>query len=162
MNRKCLILKDMQGSLCGYLLQEDGKIDLKRRAEAVQGGTLVCIDVQGRTCRLSLEEGTEEMQWADEGEELKLVYGVTGGGLMFVSGEDARRAYDANRETENRGIQSVRIVVQEVRKRQNEPPPGEWAAVQNRMMEIRWPPPPCLQGARYSGGRWQMVVNAEC
>lgn len=155
MKRKCLILKDAQGGLCGYLIQEDGRIVLNRRSGVDRSGMLVCFDSLGGVRRLPMEERTQEMQWTDEGRILEMVYGETGGELIFSSGEDAKRAYlSSGRETENTRAQGVRAVPEEENV-QNEPPP-EAKTAQRREQETRWPPPPCMVGARYSGGVWRI------
>lgn len=155
MRRKCLILKDAQGGLCGYLMQEDGRIVLNRRSGDDRDGTLVCIDSYGRAHRLPMEGQTQEMQWTDEGRALEMVYGEAGGELLFVSGEDAKRAYLSGRESGNVCAQGVRDAPEEESMRK-EPLQGEEAAAQSRAQEARWPPPPCMMGARYCGGVWRI------
>lgn len=145
MNRNCLILRDAQGGLWGYVMQEDGRIALHKRSGCTDGGTLVCIGAQGCVRRMAMEEGAQEMHWPDEGARLEAAYGTTGGELLFFSGEEARRAYETNSEAQSQGAQE-----------QNRAPLSGEAAVPNVRQDARWPPPPCLQGARYCGGVWRI------
>lgn len=155
MKAKCLILKDSQGCLGGYFLQEESKLVFKSRKGKMDGCQIICVDDSGRRHILTVKDEWNEIPFSETDAQIEAVYGLKENELIWTSGEAAKRAYEAD--------QAVRREQTDADARQTmaDAPTGglpEREIERNpkqAISQLRWPPPPCMPGARYEQGLWR-------
>lgn len=155
MKAKCLILKDSQGCLVGYFLQEESKLVFKSRKGKMDGCQMVCVDDSGRRHILTLKDEWGEIPFLEPDVQIEAAYGLKGNELIWASGEAAKRAYEADQAARREQANA------DVRQTMADAPTDslpEREAAENPLQafsQMRWPPPPCMPGARYEQGRWR-------
>lgn len=153
MKRKCMILKDQAGALCGCLIQEADRLICSCRGQLDGDGELVCIGLSGRERTLTVNLRKEETVWPQDGEEVEMAYITKDGELVCATGEHAALRFRTGKPAriDERKKLLPGEQVQPGMGRQSSAQTEDWCMGS----EARWPPPPCMLGARYHCGRWR-------
>lgn len=159
--KESYVLKRRSGEIGGYIMARNGQL----RARLPQGeGTvrIAAVYEDGiRTFEGKLD-GLESV-YPGSGKHLLGAYVCMGEKLLMDTGETARAAFEeAERQRAHaRKPGSTRKSAQEENRRTE----MRREAVQVENMETgaterRWPPPPCMPGAKYVNGAWRISQTA--
>lgn len=158
------VLRNGNGALAGYLMQERGEIRLRAQDIPEGGAVMVLMGRDGERRELRLSATGAEQRWPDPSIRLFAAYAVQGGKILFCTGSEARAAglqsLAAAKRQSTPAPQATREEGPPEAARGNEPPcPGEDGRL--AWPQRRWPPPPCCPDARYEGGSWRLPVREE-
>lgn len=155
MKAKCLILKDPRGCLGGYFLQEESKLVFKSRQGKLDGCQMVCVDDSGRRHTLTVKDEWDEIPFLEPDTQIEAVYALKGNELIWVSGEAAKRAYEADQAAHREKADADARQAMEDAPADSLPERETAENPTQAISQMRWPPPPCMPGARYEQGRWR-------
>lgn len=186
---KSFVLKRPGGALAGYLMTNRTSLQLRVSGIPVAGGELTLMDGQGTLSRRHMKSTEQEQTLEGTGGEITSAYAIGGGRVIFATDAQAMQAAErilAERmrmAAEEDGRRKAPPVRQDARDRtdsagqpgaehpaQDSGPGGEQRDADARkaegrrlcegLMQRRWPPPPCLTGVRYVGGRWVTATES--
>lgn len=147
--KESYVLKRRNGEACGYIMARDKEVRVRLPNEKGTAKMAVIYADQTQTLEGMLD-GLERTYPA-AGSRLLGAYVCSGGRLLMDTGEAARRAFERAEEA-CQSAQSPEGKRKDAR-RQTEGNTIEAA-------ERRWPPPPCMPGARYVNGAWKVSQGA--
>lgn len=150
-----LLLKDEAGRMTGYVQLCAGTLRCRVTAGAAERAELLVgyADGGAQTCDLAADSG--EQTWPAASGALRSACVLSGGHVLCATDETARAAgWKALLDRRPRKPREA----QETPKAHDEQENGA-CVIQKPAEEVtfpqrRWPPPPCLSGARYDGGAW--------
>ncbi len=177
---KSFVMKRPDGSLAGYLIQEsDGRACFRAHALPEEGARLTLVFRNGTQASRAVS-GEREAAWIERSGDVEAAFVAREGKLLMSTGERGRKAYEAalerdearRRSTERREREAaVRKLADVQEKAADEAPDQEPERTEpafceekkvpqtapnvDALPERRWPPPPCMPGARYEEGRWR-------
>lgn len=177
---KSFVMKRPDGSLAGYLIQEsDGRTCFRAHALPEEGARLTLVLRNGTQASRAVS-GEREAAWTERGGDVEAAFVSREGKLLMSTGERGRKAYEAALERDEARRRAAKrreeaaaarkpADVQE--KAEDEAPGQEPDRMETALCEAgstpqtdpnadalprrRWPPPPCMPGARYEEGRWR-------
>ena len=156
--KESYVLKRRNGEACGYVMARDKEVRVRLPNEKRTAKMAVIYADQTQTLEGMLD-GLERTYPA-AGSRLLGAYVCSGGRLLMDTGEAARRAFERAEEA----CQSAQRTDGERKDAR-----GEDARTHARRQtegdtieaaERRWPPPPCMPGARYANGAWKVSQGA--
>lgn len=155
---KSFVMKRPDGALAGYLMQGDGEIRFRANALPDVGAALTLVFAGGAQERREAR-GEREMVWPDQGKDVEAAYVAGGETLLMCTGEQGRRAFHAAQAREKARRQEKTQAGRQAPPETAQEPEAAGSGAQREakyaMPERRWPPPPCLPGARYRQGGWR-------
>ena len=151
------LLKDKDGRVRGYLLRTGEEICC-RLSVTYRDAELFVYEQQNGVCfHLTASDGEQRFLYRNVEIRCAVVFSL---GQMVLASDwvyadalpqtGAAEKKEKEKEEEKEKKQSS-LVLSENKplKGEEEQPPRLWP-------QRRWPPPPCLMGARYHGGQWRM------
>lgn len=182
---RSFVLKRPDGALAGYLMVQRDSMRLRASGIPAAGGELTLTDEHGRESRRRLCATEKEQALHGTGGEVVSAYALGGGRVLLATDAGAllaaRRALakqqaeqeDAGgRRTGRRPQPETAPLPGDARKAHEqlaldaaaELPRKCAGGAERRWADAlamrRWPPPPCVMGARYAGGRWTAATPA--
>lgn len=180
---RSFVLRQPGGALAGYMIANRDALQLRASGIPAAGGELTLVDAQGTETRRSLHSTEQEQTLGGTGGEIAAVYAIGGGRVLFASDAQALRTAErilSDRErnpTQAGGAQRKQPAQEDAQSRQfsaaqhsgGQPGQERSGSVLKQeggqrdempAQQRRWPPPPCLTGARYEGGRWVTAKRA--
>lgn len=179
---RSFVLRQPGGALAGYMIANRDALQLRASGIPATGGELTLVDTQGMETRRSLHSTEQEQTLGGTGGEITAVYAIGGGRVLFASDVQALRTAESALAGRVRNLVQVDRAQRKRPAQEDAQYPGVSAAEnsggrsgQKRSESIlkeesrrrgemleqrRWPPPPCLMGARYVGGRWVTAKRA--
>ena len=155
-----LLLRDEAGRMTGYVQLCAGTLRCRVTAGAAERMELLVgyVDGGAQTCDFAVDGG--EQTWPAASGALRGACVLSGGRVLCATDDAARAA--GRKALLDRQPRKPRDT-QEPPKAHNEQEKGA-RAVRKPSEEVllpqrRWPPPPCLAGARYDGGAW--IIRGE-
>ena len=156
--KESYVLKRRNGEACGYVMARDKEVRVRLPNENGTAKMAVIYADQTQTLEGMLDG--MERAYPAAGSRLLGAYVCSGGRLLMDTGEAARRAFERAEEAcqpaqrpEGEGQDACGEDARAHTRRQNEENTIEAA-------ERRWPPPPCMPGARYVNGAWRINQEA--
>lgn len=154
--KESYVLKRRNGEACGYVMAMDKEVRVRLPNEKGTAKMAVIYADQTQTLEGMLD-GLERT-YPVAGSRLLGAYVCSDGRLLMDTGEAARRAFERAEEARQFAQRPERKDargedVQTHARRQTEENTIEAA-------ERRWPPPPCMPGARYVNGAWKVSQGA--
>lgn len=148
------VLKEKNGAVRGYVMARNGRVRVRLPVGEGTARVFLLYDDGSRSFERKLD-GTET-EHAKEGRLLG-AYVCAEGKLLMETGEAARSAF----EQAQRRILPARTTRKEERRRETENQ-REWKreSIKTETAERRWPPPPCMPGAKYVNGAWRISEEA--
>ena len=180
---RSFVLKRPDGALAGYLMVQRDSLRLRASGIPAEGGELTLTDERGREDRRRLCATDKEQTLHGTGGEVVSAYVLGGGRVLLATDakallaaqralamQQAERENAGNRVPGGRARQETAPLSGDARKAHEqpapdaaaEPPPQRADGAERRWADAlamrRWPPPPCVMGARYAGERWTAVT----
>ena len=151
--KESYVLKRRNGEACGYVMARDKEVRVRLPNEKGTAKMAVIYVDQTQTIEGMLD-GLERTYPA-AGSRLLGAYVCSGGRLLMDTGEAARRAFERAEEVRQSAQrpEGKRKDAWTHARRQTE---GDTIGAAER----RWPPPPCMPGARYVNGAWKVSQGA--
>ena len=156
--KESYVLKRRNGEARGYVMARDGEVRVRLPNE--EGTAKIAVIYADQTQMLEGMLDGLERTYPAAGSRLMGAYVCSGGRLLMDTGEAARRAFERAEEAcqpaqrpEGEGQDACGEDARAHTRRQNEENTIEAA-------ERRWPPPPCMPGARYVNGAWRINQEA--
>ena len=156
--KESYVLKRRNGEARGYVMARDGEVRVRLPNE--EGTAKIAVIYADQTQMLEGMLDGLERTYPAAGSRLMGAYVCSGGRLLMDTGEAARRAFERAEEAcqpaqrpEGEGQDACGEDARAHTRRQNEENTIEAA-------ERRWPPPPCMPGARYVNGAWKVSQGA--
>ena len=156
--KESYVLKRRNGEARGYVMARDGEVRVRLPNE--EGTAKIAVIYADQTQMLEGMLDGLERAYPAAGSRLMGAYVCSGGRLLMDTGEAARRAFERAEEAyqpaqrpEGEGQDAHGEDARAHARRQNEENAIEAA-------ERRWPPPPCMPGARYVNGAWKVSQGA--
>lgn len=156
--KESYVLKRRNGEARGYVMARDGEVRVRLPNE--EGTAKIAVIYADQTQMLEGMLDGLERTYPAAGSRLMGAYVCSGGRLLMDTGEAARRAFERAEEAcqpaqrpEGEGQDARGEDARAHTRRQNEENTIEAA-------ERRWPPPPCMPGARYVNGAWRINQEA--
>lgn len=146
------VFKTKNGAACGYIIARGKKLCI-RLTENMKNVCLTVLDEDGEQT-FDGNFGTEETEKTGRGKKLFGAYGVSDGQLVMDTGETARKAFEKRRLAAD--CEKKKPVLQPADSMKSEP---ERQTRKTEKSERRWPPPPCIPGAKYEKGMWIMETE---
>lgn len=179
---RSFVLRQPGGALAGYMIANRDALQLRASGIPATGGELMLVDAQGAQSRRSLRSTEREQALGGTGGEIAAVYAIGGGRVIFASdakalrmaecalaerkknpvqADGARRKQPAQEEEQCRRPSAAEHSGGRAGQGRSESALKEEGRRRDEMLaQRRWPPPPCLTGARYVGGRWMTATRA--
>ena len=172
--KESYVLKRRNGEACGYVMARDKEVRVRLPNEKRTAKMAVIYADQTQTLEGMLDglertypaagtifsAGFKAVPMTDKLNRLLGAYVCSGGRLLMDTGEAARRAFERAEEAcqsaqrpEGKRKDARGEDVRTHARRQTEGDTIEAA-------ECRWPPPPCMPGARYVNGAWKVSQGA--
>ena len=151
--KESYVLKRRNGEARGYVMARDGEVRVRLPNE--EGTAKIAVIYADQTQTLEGMLDGLERTYPAAGSRLMGAYVCSGGRLLMDTGEAARRAFERAEEA-----------CQSAQRPEGE---GKDAGTHARCQteenaieaaERRWPPPPCMPGARYVNGAWRINQEA--
>lgn len=156
--KESYVLKRRNGEARGYVMARDGEVRVRLPNE--EGTAKIAVIYADQTQMLEGMLDGLERTYPAAGSRLMGAYVCSGGRLLMDTGEAARRAFERAEEAcqsaqrpEGEGQDARGEDARAHTRRQNEENAIE-------ATERRWPPPPCMPGARYVNGAWRINQEA--
>ena len=156
--KESYVLKRRNGEARGYVMARNGEVRVRLPNE--EGTAKIAVIYADQTQMLEGMLDGLERTYPAAGSRLMGAYVCSGGRLLMDTGEAARRAFERAEEAcqpaqrpEGEGQDARGEDARAHTRRQNEENVIEAA-------ERRWPPPPCMPGARYVNGAWRINQEA--
>lgn len=157
--KESYVLKRRNGAVCGYIMARDGQL-CARLPDEDGAAQIAAIYEDGiRTFEGKLDGA--ESAYPSGGKHLLGAYVCSEGKLLMDTGEAARAAFE--RAEKRQTPESTRKKTEEDGERISARREAGHAADEpaaNGTTERRWPPPPCMPGAKYVNGAWQINPKA--
>lgn len=156
--KESYVLKRRNGEACGYVMARDKEVRVRLPNEKGTAKMAVIYADQTQTIEGKLDG--MERTYSATGSRLLGAYVCSGGRLLMDTGEAARRAFERAEEAR----QSAQRPEGEGKDAHGEDArthaghQGEGDTIE--AAERRWPPPPCMPGARYVNGAWEVSQGA--
>ena len=156
--KESYVLKRRNGEARGYIMARDGEVRVRLPNE--EGTAKIAVIYADQTEMLEGMLDGLERAYPAAGSRLMGAYVCSGGRLLMDTGEAARRAFERAEEARQSAQRS---------ERERKDARGEDAKTHARRQtegdtigtaERRWPPPPCMPGARYVNGAWRINQEA--
>lgn len=156
--KESYVLKRRNGEARGYVMARDGEVRVRLPNE--EGTAKIAVIYADQTQMLEGMLDGLERTYPAAGSRLMGAYVCSGGRLLMDTGEAARRAFERAEEAcqpaqrpEGEGQDACGEDAETHARRQTE---GDTIGAAER----RWPPPPCMPGARYVNGAWRINQEA--
>ena len=185
---RSFVLRQPGGALAGYMMANRDALQLRASGIPAAGAELTLIDAKGVQSRRRLRPTDQEQTLDGTGGEIAAAYAIGGGrvilatdaqtlrtaerelaGRMRTPAEEAgkQRAHHGRGDAPGRtafsdqhsGEQAAQESGACAEERIDGAPREERARPDGEPAQRRWPPPPCLMGARYEGGRWVTAIR---
>ena len=180
---RSFVLRQPGGTMAGYMTAGREEVRLRAQGIPAAGGELTLLDAHGgRTVRALACDAREQALPGVAG-EIAGAYAIGGGRLLFATdaqamdagerallmrgrraagGKDARKAVHEKAAPAGGAEADGRRQADDERDLEKT---GSLSSARDERMDAlpqrRWPPPPCLRGARYAGGRWQTLTETQ-
>lgn len=156
--KESYVLKRRNGEACGYVMARDKEVRVRLPNEKGTAKMAVIYADQTQTLEGMLD-GLERTYPA-AGSRLLGAYVCSGGRLLMDTGEAARRAFERAEEA-CQSAQRPEGKRKDARGEDARTHAGHQAEGDTiEAAERRWPPPPCMPGARYVNGAWKVSQGA--
>ena len=157
--RKTFVLKDMAGSVAGYVRADHAGIYCRIWLNAPSSLAVVLTD--GTQAEYALDAGTGEQFMSGDGELINGCYVFREESLILISDESMCMAFERHvRRKERKG--HMERNTGDSQTKPSETLSRNMIAVCKETRSFpqrRWPPPPCWDEARYCQGSWQEVES---
>mgnify|MGYP004533057533 FL=1 len=144
------VLKTKSGAACGYIMARDEKLRIRLNADGTDMQLTVLYEDEEQT--FSCNADGLEIEKPGRRKKLLGAYGTAGEQLAADTGEAARKAFEI-RKTEAKREQKIHRLHTAQPVQEN----PEQETQKTKTAERRWPPPPCMPGAKYAKGSWRIT-----
>lgn len=151
--KESYVLKRRSGEACGYVMARDKEVRVRLPNEKGTAKMAVIYADQTQTLEGMLDG--MERTYPATGSRLLGAYVCSGGRLLMDTGEAARRAFERAEEA-RQSAQRPEGERKDARTHAGHQAEGDTIGAAER----RWPPPPCMPGARYVNGAWKVSQGA--
>ncbi len=151
--KESYVLKRRNGEACGYVMARDKEVRVRLPNEKGTAKMAVIYADQTQTLEGMLDG--MERTYPATGSRLLGAYVCSGGRLLMDTGEAARRAFERAEEA-RQSAQRPEGERKDARTHAGHQAEGDTIGAAER----RWPPPPCMPGARYVNGAWKVSQGA--
>ena len=155
-----LLLRDEAGRMAGYVQLCAGTLRCRVTVGAAERAKLLVCYADGgaQTCDLSEDGG--EQTWPAASGALRGACVLSGGHVLCATDGAARAAgRKALLDRQPRKPREVQEPPKAHDEQENDVYTIQKTAEEVAFPQRRWPPPPCLSGARYDGGTW--IISGE-
>ena len=151
--KESYVLKRRNGEACGYVMARNKEVRVRLPNEKGTAKMAVIYADQTQTLEGMLDG--MERTYPATGSRLLGAYVCSGGRLLMDTGEAARRAFERAEEA-RQSAQRPEGERKDARTHAGHQAEGDTIGAAER----RWPPPPCMPGARYVNGAWKVSQGA--
>ena len=151
--KESYVLKRRNGEACGYVMARDKEVRVRLPNE--KGTAKMAVIYADQTQTLEGRLDGMERTYPAAGSRLLGAYVCSGGRLLMDTGEAARRAFERAEEA-RQSAQRPEGERKDARTHAGHQAEGDTIGAAER----RWPPPPCMPGARYVNGAWKVSQGA--
>lgn len=152
---RSFVLKDKMGTAVGYLTQGLGAIRC-RCMGAKEGMRAIILNNEDQLMEYKMNPVCTEQEWKDEDKIIEGAAIVFGEEIVADTGETLRRRIE-NRLRMNACDQDFSEGAELYKRHEKKNAEREWTRKEaGSFPQRRWPPPPCMKGAVYRIGMWNI------
>ena len=144
------VFKNKKGATCGYIMARGRQL----RIRLPEGMEKVCLTAVYEDGERNFEGGFDgyETERPNDGGRLIGAYVTADGKMVLDTGTAARKAFENRKATacrpeKQKAAQNLDFAKEKPEKQTQKP----------ETAERRWPPPPCMPGAVYRKGIWEVT-----
>lgn len=156
--KESYVLKRRNGEACGYVMARDKEVRVRLPNE--KGTAKMAVIYADQTQAIEGKLDGMERTYPATGSRLLGAYVCSGGRLLMDTGEAARRAFEraeeARQSAQRAEGERKDARGEDARTHESHQAEGDTIGAAER----RWPPPPCMPGARYVNGAWEVSQGA--